>query len=490
MVRIIPLLQLRKRKKEAADEANNVNSIIVLLCSLIVVLGGSMHLYCTIYSEIEKTIKRSISAQNRTPNKYRLDWSEYNGRISERMFYRMYRMKRPCFNMLCDKIERAIGKERFKSEKYINELRMLGYSTPRSRMYHCNLHTSGEYIQGELKVAITLRYLAGASYLDLFMAYHIQANYVHTIIEDVKKNWFCNNSILPMNYYQDVLQNPERLQEIRRDFGQSSGGLLSGCISTIDGWLVKVRCPTLDEVPNPGKYMCRKGFFAMNVQAIVDKKKRILWSYIGEKGCVHDSTMFKNSTLYAHLMDKADQMLENKLYIVGDSAYALRGFLLCPFDNAKQYSDEDNFNFFLSSQRIYVECAFGEIDRRWGIFWKPLEGTLEERRFTIDACFRLHNLIVDFREMWRKEGNEIDDEKDRDELDNASDNFIWRNPTEDLGVIGDDIRPSGRPTDDEVFERQRGLDLRDEFKNKLKRAGLTRPAKDSDRKKDRHNRVV
>ena len=90
MVRIIPLLQLRKRKKEAADEANNVNSIIVLLCSLIVVLGGSMHLYCTIYSEIEKTIKRSISAQNRTPNKYRLDWSEYNERISERMFYRMY----------------------------------------------------------------------------------------------------------------------------------------------------------------------------------------------------------------------------------------------------------------------------------------------------------------------------------------------------------------------------------------------------------------
>ena len=34
------------------------------------------------------------------------------------------------------------------------------------------------------------------------------------------------------------------------------------------------------------------------------------------------------------------------------------------------------------------------------------------------------------------------------------------------------------------------LDLRDEFNNKLKRAGLTRPAKDSDRKKDRHNRVV
>ena len=71
----------------------------------------------------------------------------------------------------------------------------------------------------------------------------------------------------------------------------------------------------------------------------------------------------------------ADELHEKGLYLVGDSAYSLRSFLLCPYDNAASGSIEDNFNFYLSSQRIYVECAFGEVDRRFGIFgalWKDL----------------------------------------------------------------------------------------------------------------------
>ena len=438
---------------------------------------------------MEKSIQRSETALNRIPNKYRQDWSVYNERISDRMFFRMYRMNRPCFHMLCDKIERTIGRDEFKSEKYIKELRALKYATPKSRIYHCACRSGGDYIQGELKLALTLRYLAGASYLDLFMAYSVQANYIVTIVQEVKREWLCNNDILPMNFYSDVLQNGTRMEEIRRQFGESSGGILNGCIGAIDGWLVKIRCPTLAEVPNPGKYMCRKGFFALNVQAIVDKKKRILWSYIGEKGCVHDSTMFKNSTLYSHLMAKANDFFTNKLYIVGDSAYALRGFMLCPHDNTSPCTPEDSFNFFLSSQRIHVECAFGEIDRRWGIFWKPLAGTLEEHRFTIDSCFRLHNLIVNFREKMRSEGRELNEELDMAELNNASENFNLRNPLEDLGVIGDNVSAQGRPTDDEIFERQRGIELRDEYTDAIKRAGLARPPKDTNTR-DRYNRMV
>ena len=360
-------------------------------------------------------------------------------------------------------------------------------------MYHYSLHNSGDYIQGELKLALTLRFLVDASYLDLFMAYHVQANYILTIIAEVTKHCICHPKVLPMNFHEDVLYNPPRRNEIRSQFGQSSDGILGGCIGAIDGWLVKIRCPTLDEVANPGKYMCRKGFFALNVQAIVDKKKRILWSYIGEKGCTHDSTMFKNSTLYTDLMSLSDKLLEKKLYIVGDSAYALRGFMLCPYDNTKPCSQEDSFNYFLSSQRIYVECAFGEIDRRWGVFWRPLAGTLAEHRFTIDACFRLHNLIVDFREGMINEGEDLNEQElDNEELNVASDNYAMLHPEHDLGVVGDNNRPSGRPTEDEVFERQRGIELRDEFCNMIKIAGMTRPRKESTKeiRRDRHNRMT
>lgn len=47
------------------------------------------------------------------------------------------------------------------------------------------------------------------------------------------------------------------------------------------------------------------------------------------------------------------------LHFVGDSAYAMRGYLLAPYNNAAPGSAEDTFNFYQSSCRIWVECAFG-----------------------------------------------------------------------------------------------------------------------------------
>ena len=73
--------------------------------------------------------------------------------------------------------------------------------------------------------------------------------------------------------------------------------------------------------------------------------------------------------------------MQNKLFalsyfILGDSAYAIESFILPPYDNAKSKSPEDAFNFYQSSARITVECAFGEIDRRWEIFWSPIAYSL------------------------------------------------------------------------------------------------------------------
>ena len=167
---------------------------------------------------------------------------------------------------------------------------------------------------------------------------------------------------------------------MRQDFGEKSYGLFSGCIGALDGWLVRITCPSLLSCDNPGKYCSRKGFFALNVQAIVDKNKRVLWRFIGEKGSSHDSPVFHDSELGKHLLAVSRELEGEGVYIVGDSAYALRSYLLTPFDNAEPGTPEDTFNFYQSSCRIWVECAFGEIDRRWGIFWKRLEG-LKVQRF-------------------------------------------------------------------------------------------------------------
>ena len=57
-----------------------------------------------------------------------------------------------------------------------------------------------------------------------------------------------------------------------------------------------------------------------------------------------------------------------RYFLIGDSAYSIESFILTPYDSPNPRTPEDDYNFFHSSARITVECAFGEIDLRWGYF--------------------------------------------------------------------------------------------------------------------------
>ena len=133
-------------------------------------------------------------------------------------------------------------------------------------------------------------------------------------------------------------------------------------------------------------FYSRKGFFGINVQVIVDKQKRVLFRSIKSRGAEHDSVAFKSSILYKWLIMNWSELATKGLYFIGDSAYSLRSFLLTPYDNAAHGSAEDNYNFFHSSSRIAVECCFGEVDLRFGIFWQPLKYSLRINCFIVDAC--------------------------------------------------------------------------------------------------------
>ncbi len=153
-----------------------------------------------------------------------------------------------------------------------------------------------------------------------------------------------------------------------------------------------------DGVLNPKSFYSRKGFYKLSVQAIVDKKKHVLFRSIESRGAEHDSTAFKRTGLYQWLIDNWCELKRRGYYFIGDSVYLLRSFLMTPYDNAMHGIAEDNFNFLHSSSRIVVGCAFGEIDLCWGILWRPLQFSLDLNCKVIDACMRLHNFIVDFRE--------------------------------------------------------------------------------------------
>ena len=90
------------------------------------------------------------------------------------------------------------------------------------------------------------------------------------------------------------------------------------------------------------------------------------------------------------------------MFIAGDSAYAVSPFLLTPYDIEEMKVDvdhaKDSFNFHLSSCRVYIECAFGELVMRWGILWRTLSFGLKKNADIIQVCMLLHNFIIDSRE--------------------------------------------------------------------------------------------
>ena len=62
-----------------------------------------------------------------------------------------------------------------------------------------------------------------------------------------------------------------------KGFAKRSNGVLVGAIGAIDGWLVRIVRPGFkDSIMNPVAFFSRKGFFALNVQCIVDDRKKEL----------------------------------------------------------------------------------------------------------------------------------------------------------------------------------------------------------------------
>ena len=116
-----------------------------------------------------------------------------------------------------------------------------------------------------------------------------------------------------------------------------------------------------------------------------------------------------------------------------------------------------------------MECLFGEIDGRWGIFWSPLQFSLEHNIQVIDAAFRLHNYIVDYNIAHGLHRNlqAMIDQYDHEELLV----FAMTNPDEPIGPIGDNLNDDsavlGRPPQIERELREEGVAMRQQLKSRI-----------------------
>jgi hypothetical protein len=339
--------------RQEDTEYEDLSLMLPTLELLVAQLDQNQSVLRNLLEDLQYEDKLEKHRNTRTPEKRRgkrKTFTEITHELTDIEFRRMFRMTRQAFTKLCKKVGDSVGDNIFKSEHK---------TRPVTKTTKATLFRGGE-VSGEVRLATYLRLMAGASYLDLFMIYDIKKKQIYSSFNKVAE-WINNTFTLPL---VKALQEKDEafFEELSKAFSRDSNGVYIGCIGALDGLAVKIKRPIVSKkLPNPGAYYCRKGFYALNCQAICDVNKRLLWISSRHIGSCHDSRAFTDTRLYSLLLERKEWLKERGFFIVGDSAYNLESFLLIPYEQPAPKSSEDAYNFWQSNSRIRIECCFGEV---------------------------------------------------------------------------------------------------------------------------------
>lgn len=157
-------------------------------------------------------------------------------------------------------------------------------------------------------------------------------------------------------------------------------------IGCVDGTHIPIQSPG---GANAEIFRNRKGYFSVNVQVICDSKLLIRDIVARWPGSTHDSTMFNASLIGVSL--EANEFPGS--YLLGDSAYSCKEYLLTPISNPTTQS-ENNYNAAHIQTRNTVERTFGVWKRRFPCLKLGLRTFLRTSLEVIIATAVLHNIAT------------------------------------------------------------------------------------------------
>lgn len=420
--------------------------------------------------ELESVLLQHVREQRRLngslpDNKVRVTWDLFKCKVTACHFRRMFRMPKRLFGLLCERICTTIGEDKFRSELHLHK-----------KFSGKERAGTNPLVSGEIK-ALSLRMLAGGSYLDLVPLFGVSTSVLHIIF-----NHFLNWILPSFDFPLVRLLRESRwssLEDLANRCAERTSGVFFGPFAALDGPAVRIKSPSLRDVSDPGNCCCRKGFCALNVQAICDSLKRFLWCYPSDKGSTHDSAAFQGSRSLESLKEKASELHQRGLFIAGDSAHALSAFLQVPHEKEEMKGDVngmfDSFNFHLSSCRITIECAFGELVMRWGTLWRTLLFDLMKCCDVVRVCMSSQNFVIDNRESSEKDTQHF--KSFEIAMDETQQEITRQTGEMPRAVVTDNDEPrsAGRPTTEEALLREQGTQVRNDLTVKLSAYDLKRP---------------
>ena len=204
------------------------------------------------------------------------------------------------------------------------------------------------------------------------------------------------------------LPSSRELPDIMAEFKDISG--FPQAVGAIDGCHIRIKAPLKDAED----FINRKDYHSIILQGFVDSKYLFRDIFVGWTGKSHDARVFKNSPLYQECLKRTflPMNLSRNLLgtvvpplLLGDSAYPLEEFIMKPYANRSQMSEEEKlFNNALSHSRVVVENVFGRLKGRFQCLSKRLDTSLENAVIIVSACCILHNFCElrkqDFSEEW------------------------------------------------------------------------------------------
>nr|CAI5841833.1 unnamed protein product [Callosobruchus analis] len=189
------------------------------------------------------------------------------------------------------------------------------------------------------------------------------------------------------------MANPECFRGVTDRFGLSVGSF-PGVVGCVDGTHIQIPGPRRDN-----SYYNRKGTHSVLLQAICNSKLEFIDVYCGWPGSAHDARVWENSKIN-ELLDSDHSPLPTDYRLLGDAAYPLSMYLMVPFkDKGRLTKQQKKFNKKLSSTRIVIEQAYGQLFGRFRrLKLLDIKKISYAKYYIMFACI-LHNVCIRGKDM-------------------------------------------------------------------------------------------
>ncbi|CAH0716343.1 unnamed protein product, partial [Brenthis ino] len=224
--------------------------------------------------------------------------------ISESEFKKRYRLSKEAFKFLCQEL--------------------------RSKT---NLRAS-KRISLELKVLCALSFYATGSYQRLVgMGKHLGQTSVSKCVTQVTEA--LNDPSITNTFIKFPTSRTERDAIKQKFFRKYNIPGVCGCIDASHFHIYKPR----KEIEH--LFYCRKHFHSINVQMVVDSECRILSINAKYGGATHDAFIWENRQVNSYMQELHRN--HEQVWLLGDSGYPQRPWLMTPITDAVEGSPEANY---------------------------------------------------------------------------------------------------------------------------------------------------